>query len=450
MRDAQLDRAIAEAVLGLDTLWGGDVLAASGTGRLIADSWFSDQPLPGAYSHPAAARLRANGGVSAEQPDAGAVDRFLEAVDVAGAIALVRGQAVRLGGLRGAFLGNLGESLQVVWELAMEVLERGERVPYERCVHAATGGMAQPSDPAPLREALTALLLRAGCLGPGETVTTEGVERWRAQRMVPPETLDASLRALTTELDALCKRNILPYLPKELLWVPRANVSFEIIPDAFFSGAMTYLGRARRADGQPEYEARCEINGSLEISAPELVEFVSHEVVPGHVTSLAYLQALYVQGVVGFEATVQVLSGRCCTLLEGIANNGALLVHGVTEIDELPDDDLKVAMILARLQDAAKNQAAYLTWSQDAQSADVAAELRRDYLLTEERAEKLSGPWSRHPLLGRMNMAMYQAGTELVEQLRRRYPPEQLLPALYGCRGVVDCTTIRQALPQQR
>ncbi len=41
-----LDRALAEAILGIDTLWGGDVMNPSGTGRFIADSWFSDEKLP--------------------------------------------------------------------------------------------------------------------------------------------------------------------------------------------------------------------------------------------------------------------------------------------------------------------------------------------------------------------------------------------------------------------
>ena len=30
----------------IDTVWGGDVMNPSGTGRFIADSWFSDEQLP--------------------------------------------------------------------------------------------------------------------------------------------------------------------------------------------------------------------------------------------------------------------------------------------------------------------------------------------------------------------------------------------------------------------
>ena len=58
---------MADAVLGTDTLWGGDVMCPSGTGRFIADSWFSGEPLPPAYNAPAAARMRASGGVAGKQ-----------------------------------------------------------------------------------------------------------------------------------------------------------------------------------------------------------------------------------------------------------------------------------------------------------------------------------------------------------------------------------------------
>ena len=57
-RERELAQATATAILGIDTLWGGDVMNPSGTGRFIADSWFSDEPLPRAYTHPAAAKLR--------------------------------------------------------------------------------------------------------------------------------------------------------------------------------------------------------------------------------------------------------------------------------------------------------------------------------------------------------------------------------------------------------
>ncbi len=82
----QLGKWVAEGVLGVDTLWGGDVMCASGTGRFIADSWFSDEALPGAYTIPAAARIRESGGVASKDVDRKAIEEYLQQVDLAGAI----------------------------------------------------------------------------------------------------------------------------------------------------------------------------------------------------------------------------------------------------------------------------------------------------------------------------------------------------------------------------
>jgi hypothetical protein len=234
---------------------------------------------------------------------------------------------------------------------------------------------------------------------------------------------------------------VLPYLPAELAAVPRSNIEFLPIRDAWFSGSMNYVGRARKADGSPCYEAMYEINASLQISVPEFEQLVSHEVVPGHVTTFAYLQNLYWRGQVGFEGTVLTMNTRAATLFEGIANNAILMAHGVKEVAELPDDDLKIGVLLALLQDDAKNQSSYLTWGEGREQAEVAATLRREFLVSEERAGKLSGAWGKHPLLGRMYLPAYRAGTERVAEWRRRYPAETVLPVIFGCRGLVDIET---------
>jgi len=133
-------------------------------------------------------------------------------------------------------------------------------------------------------------------------------------------------------------------------------------------------------------------------------------------------------------------------LFEGIANNAILLAHGVKEVDQLPDPDLQIGVLLALLQDDAKNQASYLTWGELAPQAAVAATLRSEFLVSEERADKLSGAWGRHQLLGRMYLPAYRAGTEKVAQLRREFPDEKVIPALYGCSGLVDIVTIENVL----
>jgi hypothetical protein len=442
--------AIADAILGIDTLWGGDVMNPSGTGRFIADSWFSDEPLPAAYRDPAAARLRETGGVTAKEPDHAAVDAYLAAVDVRGAIAAVAAESKGGGRVRRAYLRGLALCLETMWDLAMELLGRGDPVPYERCVVASTGKPPEPSDPAAKRRRVAELLAGAGYATGSDAELLAAVDAWRRERLVPRPSIPALAAAFIARYDALAARHLVPFLPAALRPVPRANITFLPIKDAWFSGSMNYLGRARGEDGAPAYEATYEINASLEISVPEFEQLVSHEVVPGHVTTSAYCQNLYVRRRLGFEATVLTMNTRHAALSEGIANNAILIAHGVTEVEELPDDDLKAGVLLALLQDDAKNQSSYLTWRERRPQPDVAEVLRREYLCTPERAEKLSGAWGRHPLLGRMYLPAYRAGTERVAELRRRFPAERVLPALYGVRGMVDVVTIGKVLGEGR
>ena len=179
---------------------------------------------------------------------------------------------------------------------------------------------------------------------------------------------------------------------------------------------------------------------------PEFEQLVTHEVVPGHVTTFAFLQDLFWRGRVGFEASVLTMNTRAATLFEGIANNAILIALGVTDLDQIPDPDLRLGLLLALLQDDAKNQASYLLWQEGASEAEVAPVLRRDFLVSEERAGKFAGPWGRHPLMGRMYLPCYRAGTDLVARLLRTHPPERLYPVLFGCAGLVDATTIEEAL----
>jgi hypothetical protein len=445
----RLDRLTADAILGIDTLWGGDVMNPSGTGRFIADSWFSDEPLPEAYTHAAAKKVRDSGGVSAREPDRKAIEDYLAAVDVKGAIDGMTAEGRKIGGLRGAYFDGLGICFAAMWDLVMEILGKGPAVPYERCVVGSTGKKPEASRPEPKRERAKELLAKAGYPshdGPG---LLAAVDAWRRDRVVPGKSIPQIADAFIAEFDAGTSKHLAPHLPADLRGVPRANMKFLPIRDAWFSGSMNYLGRKRRPDGSPEYEATYEINASLQISVPEFMQLVSHEVVPGHVTTSALIQGLYVRGRVGFEGTVLTMNSRAAALFEGIANNAILIAMGVSEVEELPDEDLQIGVLLALLQDDAKNQSSYLTWKESAPQKEVAAILRRDFLVSEERADKLSGAWGRHPLLGRMYLPAYRAGTEAVAQLRRKYPPEKVLPALYGCAGLVDVVTVWQALGEK-
>jgi hypothetical protein len=442
----RIAKFVADGILGIDTLWGGDVMCASGTGRFIADSWFSDEPLPPAYTAEAAKRVRESGGVAAKTVDRAAIHEYLKQIDIPAAIEGIRSEAEKLGGLRGAYLSGLVVSLRTMSDLAMDVLGKGEPVSYHRCVEASTGRAPEPSKPHAKREGVAELLGKAGYPANGSAGILQAVDNWRGERQVPMASVRAFGNAVIAKYERLCEENLAAYLPPELSRVPRANIEFLPIRDAWFSGSMNYLGRARNADGSPKYEATYEINASLKMSVPEFEQLVSHEVVPGHVTTFAYLQDLYVRGKAGFEASVLTMNTRAATLFEGIANNAILIAHGVTDVEQLPDEDLQIGVLLALLQDDAKNQSSYLTWKEKAPREEVAKILRSEFLVTEERADKLSGAWGQHPLLGRMYLPAYRSGTMRVAEWRKRYTPQHILPALYGCNGLVDIETLAETL----
>jgi hypothetical protein len=340
----------------------------------------------------------------------------------------------------------MANCLETMWDLAMEILGMGPAVPYARSVESSTGRPPEPSKPEAKRDRVAELLNRAGYPTTSNGGLLGAVDAWRRERVTPMGSVRAMSDAVIAYFDNLSAANLMPHLPGELARVPRANINFLPIKDAWFSGSMNYLGRARNPDGTPKYEASYEINASLQISFPEFQQLISHEVVPGHVTTFAYLQNLYVRGLAGFEATVLTMNTRAATLFEGLANNAILIAHGVTEIEQLPDEDMQIGVLLALLQDDAKNQSSYLTWGEGRPQAEIAATLRRDFLVSEERADKLSGAWGRHPLLGRMYLPAYRAGTDKVAALRRTFPPERVLPAIYGCFGMVDINTVDEVL----
>jgi hypothetical protein len=121
-------------------------MCASGTGRFIADSWFSDEPLPAAYTVPEAARVRETGGVSGKKVDRQAVEEYLRLRWISRKpspeFAMRPGRSAECAA---NYLQGLSLCLETMWDLAMEVLGKGKPVPYARCVESSTGRPPEPS-----------------------------------------------------------------------------------------------------------------------------------------------------------------------------------------------------------------------------------------------------------------------------------------------------------------
>ena len=112
----------------------------------------------------------------------------------------------------------------------------------------------------------------------------------------------------------------------------------------------------------------------------------------------------------------------------------------------MPDLDLQIGTLLALLQDDAKNQSSFLTWGRSWTTGKVRGVLRNEYLCSDERADKLSGAWGRHPLLGRMYLPVYRAGTGRSRRCAGSTRPQRSFLRLYGALGLVDSHTLPMLL----
>jgi len=442
------EESVAGAIISVDTIWGGDVNNRSGTGRVIADSYYSGKDLPWCYDGEDAASLRKSGGASARIPDKETIRKYIARVKPMSLVDEMERHAQGFEPLRREMVLGLAEALRVEFDLALERIGDGPPVPYDRCVRASTGQMAEAVDTRAEREQVRELLGKLGeRVSPGDSGIIDAVDAYRKRTWVGHEGIKAASDRVIIELSALVDRNFAIHLPEHLRGVPRANVTFHLIEDAWFSGSMNYIGRARKPDGTPEYEAEYEINAKIEKSQAEFVHLVAHEVVPGHVTTFALIQHLFYIGQAGFESTILTMNTRHSTLFEGIANTGLLLAHGVRTRDELPTPALQLGMLLAQLEDAAKNNASVFTYVDRMPAQEIKRRLRSECLATPERANKLTDVWAQHPLMGRAYMPSYQFGTDLVLELLRKHGPAKMIPILFQAGGVCDCVTIRHLEP---
>jgi len=138
-----------------------------GHGRFIADSWFSDEPLPEAYTHRLRRRCALPAAVSAATPDRAAIDAYLAAVDIRGAIRGLNAEAAALGGMRGEYLAGLA------------------------CASRRCGIWPWKSSGAARACPMT---LRAGIDGPGARAIRSGRETRARGRAVGPRRIHAGTR----------------------------------------------------------------------------------------------------------------------------------------------------------------------------------------------------------------------------------------------------------------
>ena len=106
-----------------------------------------------------------------------------------------------------------------MWELALEILGKGQPVPYERCVQSWTGRPPEKSRPEEKGQRVTELLARAGYLSSHAKDLLSAADAWRRDRTVPMASVRALGAAQIAYFDRLGALN-LAYLPPELRLSP--------------------------------------------------------------------------------------------------------------------------------------------------------------------------------------------------------------------------------------
>lgn len=440
---------IATAIIGVDTLWGGNVDDISGTNRLIADSYFSDYELPPCFFDVTADALRQSNGVLGTSVATKDVVAFVEKFAIREAIDFIKSGVSASTEAQKKYQARMGKALEAMLDLALAQRHVLEEIPYTRLVEAGTGFTPQLFDVSEQREKIRTLL-ESISEGPSlyEGNLLAAVDAWRQKRLISNTHMAEVNTILIPQLDVLAVKNILPHLPPAFATVPRANVVFKPIQGAHFSGSLNYLGKERKADGSPQYEAVYEINAEIQISNNEFACLVAHEVVPGHVMTTAlfhYLCFTKAPGF-GFESTIFPMCSPAATLSEGVANTAFLLANGWQSDAEIPDPNIRIARLLDTLQDCGKANISYRLYQEKMEPQKVSELTRGECLLTQERAQKLTFAWGQHPLLGQMYLPAYAIGTKIVSEALHKYGAAAVIPVLYGARGPVDILSITELL----
>lgn len=442
--DQELARSMGGLMLALDTLWGGDVLNPKGSGRMIADTWFSSFPLPDSYKHPLAIDMRKAGGVLSGRIPEDALNRYLHDVGIDELLEDFQAHLIQLDGARATQLGNLAQWLKTVWNITKDVIYKRQSVPYHSAVLSATRCAVQEANPKPIVKKLAEILAKQGYSADNERQLEQAIAHWKQDHMLGNGNKAVLNSCIISELHQQCCENLFPYLPGGIEHITRPNVTFNELKGVSFSGSLNYIGRQRGADNQPLYEAGLEINAELDISLPEYIQLLSHEVIPGHVTTFSLLQCQYERNILGFESTLLSIGTPYSTLAEGVANNALLIAYGADDPQNLPYPSLVTAMYLAKLQDEAKSYASWCTWHDKNPWRDTEAALQTQFYQPFERARKIATRWAMHPLIGQLYLPSYKVGTETVTQLIAQQPRENIYPTLFGFNGMVDIESITQ------
>lgn len=450
-----IEEVYANALVGTDTVCGGDVGKPGGADHLIADCYpTTEVMLPDVYRDEMAAALRAQGGATPENAEL--TRRFIEKYDLLHSRErLAAALAPDESPLRRRFMENMGEALDVMVRTALATAEQQPLPSYEERFRAATKRDPELIDVNPLRERLIYALSFAGFEVSRSRNLRETAQAWEAKvGHVPPEDFATRVDAMNRELMKQARRHIFSRTDfsdlgygEHLEGVPFDGLTLKTVSNVRYSGSSAFEG-GLTADGKPAGRSLIEFNTDHPITEPGLAHLCAHEMKPGHYVDGVLSDLGWRAGKLGLEAVAHTMCTPEVALREGWAQNALAMAYGGSEptIIGVLGEDQRVEYLLQRLQDAGKQNASILHQLRGIPIEDVQKHLAAKCVLSDAFVKKLSGSWARHPIFGPMYGPAYALGYEKVHAAIARHGYHRVVAAALHRHGYLDIETFEMAL----
>lgn len=454
LQKGSLEYNLGTLVLGVDTLWGGNIASPSGVDHLIADYWISGAPFPAVMNDPFAAALRADGaGVLTKKDQKNEVRNFVEKYALDTLPNTLRAQiSVIQDKDRATYLKNIVSSLEVMRDRAMAEVGLCDTPSYELMYRTAMKQGVTFPNPTPYREHLRAALACDGF----ETTTSrnllETLLAWQAANKLSHDAVPATVAQLNKELlqktrEALFA-HVLPSLPgyaSDLSDIAFDGMDFTTLPEAFFTGSNAYKGGEEQ--GRPLLRGLYEFNIQHTETLMDMRHLCGHEIIPGHYLSATMLDLFWRADRLGFEATIGTMATPEIVFLEGWAENAFSLLYGSREkAIAAHGPALAVVFACCDLESLGKHNASVLYNRDKISVEELQIKLATAYVQPPPLVKKLSGPFIRHPILGPMYAPAYHIGTGIVANAIEAHGVLPVARIGMYLTGIVDIETFQKKL----
>lgn len=439
-------RHYATAIIGADTLAGGNIGVPSGRDHFIADQWTSGEPLPEVYDDDAAKELRSKGGAGEAKEAAVQLIKRYDLLDVPTEASRIAKREFDSG--RAGYIERTMECMRLMiqYSLAVATGDMTQAPSFEERYRAAIGEYPELEDPKKTME-----ILRASLAAEGEDVSrskslAEALEERNKTRYLPREQVASEIPKIMQQLLELTRQNILsrvniqaPGHDSHLSNVSFGGQKIDLIDKVHFTASSAYHG-GEDSSGAEKLGALLEYNVDIPITREYLISLLAHESMPGHYFQSCVIDLLRRGGKLGWESSVATMCTGETTFHEGWANAALEMVCGGSQeaVINRFGPDFRVIYAADELESTAKNNVGILFQRDGVTLEKLKQMLEAEYALSPAYVNKLSGAWAQDPLMGPMYAPAYLKGTQTIRGALARYGLDRVVKAGLHSRGLVD------------